>query len=381
MVRLHDAAHLEDGQVHCDYEAADERVAAIDDTDVERLVDRFGTVIDAAPVAICAVDDDGVVRLWNPAAERTFGYDTSAILGQPFEVVWADDDQTASLSACLERLRAGERLTDVETRHHRPDGSLLDTRVWAAPLGNEATHTGGATFVVTDVTERQARQQRLAVLNRVLRHNVRNELNVAIGHLDRLAERLPDDDPSLQVVHERLDAILELSDTARRIEQVADFDRSDTVSFDLATVVGDCVDSLRREAPDAEVTATLPDSAPVVAHELLPYAFENVLENAVEHNDAEAPAVSVDLLLSDGDADRVTVRIADDGPGLPPVERQVLQTAEETQLTHSTGLGLWLTNWIVRGSSGRIDVDSCDEGTTVALELPTPTGGHSSTTT
>ena len=72
------------------------------------------------------------------------------------------------------------------------------------------------------------------------------------------------------------------------------------------------------------------------------------------------------------DADRLVVRIVDDGPGLPPVERQVLRTAEETPLAHSTGLGLWLTNWIVRASSGRIDVVSDDAGTTVVIELPTP---------
>jgi|GEM_PF-1954926 len=349
-------------------------------TAVEQLVDRFGTIIDAAPVAICAIDDDGTVQLWNPAAERTLGYDKSSILGRPFEVLWAESETT--LSTCLERLRAGERLSGIDTRHHRPDGSLLDTRTWAAPLGDDAARMRGATFVILDVTERRGRQQRLSVLNRVLRHNIRNELNVATGHLDRLAKQVPDDERSLHIVRERLDAILELSDTAHRIEQVADTDHDDTVSFDLVTVLGDCLDRLRRDAPDADVTATLPDRAPVVGHELLPYAFENVLENAVQHNDAADPSVSIDVSLPDGEADRVTVRIADNGPGLPPVERQVLRTAAETQLTHSTGLGLWLTNWIVRGSSGRIDVDCTAGGTTVVVELPAATPAtHSSTTT
>ncbi|WP_435068699.1 PAS domain S-box protein [Haloplanus sp. C73] len=343
---------------------------------IEGLVNRFGTVIDAAPVAICAVDADGVVQLWNPAAERTLGYDQSVILGRPFETTWADDDETISLSACLERIRAGERLTGIETRHHRPDGSLLDTQVWAAPLDDD---TQNAMFVVVDVTERHARQERLSVLNRVLRHNIRNDLNVAIGHLDRLAEQLPADDPSLRLVRERLDSILELSDTARRIERVADADRTDAISFDLATVLADCIDRLRQDVPAAEVCATLPDRLAVVGHELLPYAFENVLENAVEHNDAAEPTVSVEL-TQPPDGDRAAVRITDNGPGLPPVERQVLQTTEETQLTHSTGLGLWLTNWIVRKSSGRVDVDCSASGTTVVIELPTETG-HSSTTT
>jgi PAS domain S-box-containing protein len=335
---------------------------------VERLVDRFGTVIDAAPVAICAVDTDGVVQLWNPAAERTFGRDQSSMLGRPFATVWADESDTITLETCLDRLQDSERIAGAEAQHRRPDGSLLDTRVWAAPLGDD--RSVGATFVVLDVTEQRGRRQRLAVLNRVLRHNIRNDVNVAAGHLDRLAERLPDDDPNLRIVRDRLDGIVELSDTARRIERVADTDRTDTVPFDLVDVLTDCTERLRRTAPEADIHVTLPDRAVVVGHELLPHAFENVLENAVEHNDAEHPHVAVDLMPPPTEEGRFQVRIADDGPGLPPVERQVLRTAEETQLTLSTGLGLWVTNWIVRGSSGRIDVDCGDGGTTVVVELP-----------
>jgi len=334
---------------------------------VEGLVDRFSTVVDAAPVAICAVDVDAEVQLWNPAAERTFGRDRSSMLGRPFRTVWADVEGRITLETCLDRLRDGERIVAAEAKHRRPDGSLLDTQVWAAPL--EDDRVGGATFLVLDVTERRGRRQRLAVLNRVLRHNVRNDVNVAAGHLDRLAERLPDDDPSLRIVRDRLDGIVELSDKARRIERVADAERTDTETFDLVDVLTDCTERLRRTAPGAGVSVTLPDRALVVGHELLPHALDNVLENAVEHN-ADRPQVTVAVASPATVDDRVKVRIADDGPGLPPVERRVLRTAEETQLTHSTGLGLWLTNWIVRASSGRIDVDSGDDGTTVVIELP-----------
>ena len=336
---------------------------------VEGLVDRFATVVDAAPVAICAVDGDGVVQLWNPAAERTFDRDRSSMIGRPFAAVWADDEGAITLAECLGRLRDGEAIVGAEATLRRPDGSLLDAQVWAAPLDED--RIDGATFLVHDVTERRGRRQRLAVLNRVLRHNIRNEVNVAAGHLDRLATHVPDDDPSLGVVRDRLDAIVDLGDTARRIERVADDDRTETVTFDLVDVLTDRIERLRREAP-AAVSVTLPDRAPAVGHELLPNAFDNVLGNAVEHNDAARPNVAVDVTTPTTDEGRVSVRIADDGPGLPPVERRVLRTVGETQLTHSTGLGLWLTNWIVRASSGRIDVASDDAGTTVVIELPTP---------
>jgi signal transduction histidine kinase len=288
------------------------------------------------------------------------------MLGRPFGTVWADDG-TTTFGECLDRLDDGERTVDEATRHRRPDGSLLDTRLWAAPLD---AGDAGAAFVVLDVTERRGRRQRLSVLNRVLRHNVRTDVNVARGHLDRLADRLPDDDPSLRTVHQRLDAILELSDTAHRIERVSEADRTDAVTLDLADVLTERVARLRRRYPESRVRATLPGRTPVVANGLLPYAVDNVLENAVQHNDAPTPRVDVSLAGPAFDGDRATMRISDDGPGLPPIERQVLRSATESQLVHSTGLGLWLTNWIVRVSSGRIDVDCSGDGTTVVIELP-----------
>ena len=338
---------------------------------VEDLVERFSTVIDAAPVAICAVDEEGRIQLWNPVAEDVFGIERAEAMGRSFAVAWAEEVDTDGFESYLTRLLDGERIVGETARHRHPDGALVDTRVWAAPLHGEGPD--GAAFVVLDVTAQRGRRQRLAVLNRVLRHNVRNDVNVLQGHVELLAERLPDGDDevtrSLQVVRQRLDDIVDLSETARRIERVADADRAETVRLDLATVLTERVDRLCRTYPACEVSASVPDHAPVRCHELLPYALDNVLENAVEHADSATPHITVDLSASP-DTDRVAVRVADDGPGLPAVERQVLETAEETQLTHSVGLGLWLTNWIVRGSSGRIDVDSTADGTAVVVELP-----------
>ncbi|MFD1634323.1 DUF7551 domain-containing protein [Haloplanus ruber] len=352
-----------------DRELDGEEQVAVLTAAVEDLVDRFSTVIDAAPVAICAVDERGCVQLWNPAAERTFGRERAAVLGRSFGVTWADRPDGDGFDALLDRLRRGARIAGEDAHHRRPDGSLLDTRIWAAPLRRE---DGGAAFVVLDVTDRRGRRQRLGVLNRVLRHNLRNDVNVVQGHVDQLATHVDDEAArrSLDVARRRLDDLVELSDEARLIARVADADRTEATRLDLAAVTRERLAELRRTFPDCEIRATLPDVAPVSAHELLSHAVDNVLENAVEHNETPVPRVCVDLSTADA-GERVVLRIVDDGPGLPPVERRVLEAGAETQLTHSTGLGLWLTNWIVRVSSGRVDVDTGDDGTTVVVELPT----------
>jgi len=96
------------------------------------LLDRFLSVVEVAPVAIVVVDPDGTVQLWNDSAERLFGWPESDVLGRRF--VSSESEASDALGSSLTRLRDGERLTGVETRHPHRDGSQLDVRFWAAPL-------------------------------------------------------------------------------------------------------------------------------------------------------------------------------------------------------------------------------------------------------
>ncbi|RKD98408.1 PAS domain S-box protein [Halopiger aswanensis] len=339
-------------------------------TAVESLFDRFATVVDAAPAAIFAVEPDGSIRLWNDGATRTFGWDESEIIDRSYPRTLAESpDETA---AFLERLREGEHLAGIETRHRHRDGSVRDVRLWAAPLGNRGNEFEfeGATFVVSDITEQKQREQRLAVLNRVLRHNIRNDVTLIQGHLEMLAADLEAETEHVDVIDARLDNIVELSEAARRIEQLQG-DGTDLATIELTDLLRERLDRLQTEHPEADISVQLPGSVAVGAHELLPYAFDNVLENAIEHNTAATPRIDVTVTTASGPHRRtVTVRIADNGPGLPEAEREVLTADAETPLTHSSGMGLWLVRWIVRSSNGTVAVDPGRfDGTCVSIRL------------
>jgi signal transduction histidine kinase len=274
----------------------------------------------------------------------------------------------------LDRLHAGEQVHGVETRYTHRDGSLLDVRVSAAPLCSQGSGFDGGVFVVDDITAQRQRAQRLAVLDRVLRHNIRNEVGVVQGHLEVLVDDLSGHDEHVTVMHERLSNIVELSDAARHLERLRGEGRSDLTTVDVGAVVRDQVDRLRTVHPHADVRASVPQSAPAVAHELFPSAVENVLENAVEHNDSDTPRVDVTVDVFDAnERRRVRTSVVDDGPGLSAMEREVLASATETPLTHSDGIGLWLTRWIVRSSHGTLSVSAGHlGGTRVDLSVRVP---------
>ncbi|ELZ43241.1 pas domain s-box [Halorubrum saccharovorum DSM 1137] len=330
------------------------------------LVDRFTSVVEVAPVAIVVVDPDGTVQLWNDGAERLFGWSESDALGH--RLLSSESDASDAFVSSLSRLADGERLTGIEARHPHRDGSLIDIRFWAAPLHDRDGEFTGATYVATDIGERKRREQRLTVLNRVLRHNIRNDVNVVTGHLEALAADRPDDDPHVEAMERRLSSIVDLSDAARHLERLDGPEaEASRTAYDLSSLVAERADDLRTVRRPVDLTVRTPDEVEVTAHELLPYALDNLLENAVEHNESASPRVRVTVRES---GDRASVTVADDGPGLPSHEREVLTRSEETQLTHSTGLGLWLVRWIVRASGGEFRVEDSDfDGTAVTVIL------------
>jgi signal transduction histidine kinase len=158
-------------------------------------------------------------------------------------------------------------------------------------------------------------------------------------------------------MNERLSNIVRLSDAARQLELLRGEGQSDLAPVDVGAVAREQAARLRVVYPAADVTVSGRESVSAVAHELCPQAVENVLENAVEHNDSDAPRVDVSVAVTDSsDGERVVLSVADDGPGLSAMEREVLASETETPLTHSSGVGLWLTRWIVRSSYGTLSV-------------------------
>jgi len=138
--------------------------------------------------------------------------------------------------------------------------------------------------------------------------------------------------------------------------------------------VTDCVErtcqEFRQSYPDAEITIQTPESMLVFADKTLEAAISEVIENAIEHNDNDDPSVAI--IVSDTEEDRgwIEITISDDGPGIPEEEREVLTEGEETALHHGSGLGLWLTNWIVGKFGGEVAFDDYHtNGGAVTLRL------------
>lgn len=235
--------------------------------------------------------------------------------------------------------------------------------MFADLIGTLLGHAFEQERYTTELTERK---QLIDVLCRVLRHNLRNDLNVVRGHLEVFQEQSAgDNDATPDTLVTTIDELVELSEKTRPLSKLAS-ESFDRYELDLAERIRELSAEVEERYPDASVAVETEGEAEIRAAPQVETALEELLVNAAKHAGA-TPSISVSLTRT---SDALQIQVADDGPGLPDNERAILQTGRETPLEHGTGLGLWVVYWVVTRHEGSIDVTVSETGTTVTLTLP-----------
>jgi PAS domain S-box-containing protein len=338
----------------------------------ERSRNRLEAIFETSPVALVAIDDDGTVRAWSSGAERLFGWTTAEIRGRQYPLV--PEDRTDEFQRHKAWVDAGNVIEGVETKRQRRDGALVDVTVWSAPITDAVDDSvSGHMVALADVTDRRQREQQLAVLERVLRHDIRNTVNVIEGNGAVLTEQL---DGELGTAAGRIvDRARQLGRLSEKAREVTDVLRSSSAdrTVDAVSVLDRERRQLEAEHPDCQFVTDSPEVAPVAGDERLAIAVREVLENAVEHGYHQTPAgidpeVRVRITV---ETDHVVLTVADTGPGIPERERRPLSDGTETALQHGSGIGLWAVFWLVRSLGGEVTVtDREPQGAVVTMRLP-----------
>lgn len=230
--------------------------------------------------------------------------------------------------------------------------------------GQDDSRPVARTLVLRDVTDRETREQRLSVLNRVLRHNVRNKLDVILARADLVA-----DDELRQGIRESATDLLALSNKARDAEAMMMDSNESPEQVDVPAVVRSVAEEFRTDTPDADISVICPDELTMASHQsILEQILAELVENALTHTDEDKP--SVEITVSSTTAEAVELSVADNGPGIPEREQQILAGGTETQLEHGQGIGLWFVNWAVRQLGGDLSFAENDpKGSVVTVRL------------
>lgn len=270
-------------------------------------------------------------------------------------------------------------LSDVYLPQMIQEPGLL-AQLQAVKGGVEVLLTAGVILVLTTRSRQaiEAQNDRLDtlraernLLHRVFRHNIRQDINIIMGYSDMIREHIDDEE-----LHGYCEKVIDrVADIERYQEKIVHIERlleppTTLQRIDLAEKINDS-SYLRtlKDSDELDVTTDLPETAPVITTPFIDLAFKEVLENAVEHNTADNPAVSISI--EENSNGLVDLIVEDNGPGISEYERRSIESMQEEDLSHSSGLGLWLAKLACTVSGGRLDIPGQnDGGGKVIMQLP-----------
>ena len=337
--------------------------------------DRFRHLVEHVQDAVVEfefVGGDPVVRGINPAFVDVFGYERNDIVGAPLNEyvvpAWLEDEA----SGLDDRTSAG-KVNYRRVRRETADG-IREFLYRGIPFETEDGRVCGFA-IYTDLTADKRNRSQVDVLNRVLRHNLRNTLTLVAGSLEGLLEGVETDelDPETRQLVENtrvgLEELRTLSREASELYRTVELSVPDDAHVDCVPLIRSVAGQFGREYPDAVISLDLPETLSVAATDRLEVALTSLVENAIEHNDGDVARVWIE---ADVDTEKwCCITVADDGPGIPPVERNVVTGETEiSDLDHGSGLGLWLVKWTVESFGGEIHFeDRSGGGSRVRLQL------------
>jgi PAS domain S-box-containing protein len=341
-----------------------------------------GQLLDVAPVTrelgreaiftemddqVVIVDDERRIVDVNEAATALFDGDQDTLLGRSLP---------RALPALAETVPAPGERTQTETALEH-DGGVRYYDVRVIPLYRAYGVVSGHLISLRDITDRRQREQRLDVLNRLLRHDIRNEMNVVKGNADLLRDTADADERErLSRIISTVDDIVDRSNKIGRVTEALETEQHSPTP--LRELLESVVSDARDRNPDAAITLTCEETIWIQGGPSVRIALEELVENAVEHRATADDPLEVEITATRTDGTPgVRVAVHDNGPGIADHEREVIRSGTETPLKHGSGVGLWLVNWIVRNLGGRMSLPETDgPGTTVELQLPAAEPAH-----
>ena len=341
----------------------------------KRTQDRFGGLFDALtdPVAELVVPDgaepsDAELQRSNETFDEQFDESRVGVATGTVGDLSVPDDVADHLVGAARRAQSSEEGGRAELTL-QVSGQRRHFVVRDVPY--EIDDTVHSFVIFTEVTALKRRETQTAVLTRILRHNLRNEISVVSGFVDQVERNAGSEDvrSAAERIQEAADHLISLSETSGVIQDILEDDTERHQPLDLGSAIDKAVSQTLSRNPDATVKLDTDAAGTIDATEYLEHAIKELVDNAVTHNPRDDPTVRVSV---DHDDEATTVVVGDNGPPIPEVEWNVVTDQQEiTQLTHGSGIGLWLVRWVVDANGGSLNLlKNDDEGTKVAVTLP-----------
>ncbi|AKH98240.1 signal-transducing histidine kinase [Halanaeroarchaeum sulfurireducens] len=332
--------------------------------ETEQARKKLRQIIDLVPDLIFAKNQGGEYLIANEATAEAYGLSPEEVEGRnESEVIPSVEDSEGFREDDLAVIESGESKFIPDEEITTADGETRILQTTKIPYDVPGSDEDAVLGYSRDVTELKRYEQtletqrdNLQVLNQVVRHDIRNKLQLVSAYAQMCQEQLEDgSEENVENVLEATRDAIDITETARDVTEVMLQSEVDRSPVGLRNVLEEEIDDIRSGFDTVRITVegSIPD-VDVIADDMLESMFRNLLHNAVQHNDKDVPEIAVSARLTN---DHVVVRIADNGPGIPDGQKELIFQEGKVGIdSDGTGLGLYLVDTLVDRYGGDVRV-------------------------
>lgn len=325
---------------------------------------RLDFLVRSSNDAITGTDINREITLWNPAAEKLYGYTEEEVLGQSIDLI-VPKERKKEVLKMFKDLANGKLVSDFATKRMRKDGTIFDVAITISPIKNDFGQVIGFSTITRDITEHKKIEDLKAEFLSTAAHELRTPLTtlklISESHL-RKYKKLGKD----QIKLSELNLInTELSKLNLLINDLLDDSRIETgklymrfAPVDLNRLIQTVVRKMKVINKNHNILYKKSKEISIIGDVS---RIEQVLVNLISNAAKYSPIFSTITLRSEKLNDKIKVSVIDEGQGIP-IEKQKLIFDRFYQVKEKSnkgfGLGLYISKEIVNAHKGKMWVES-----------------------
>lgn len=354
--------------------------------DSSKRLGELAAIVESSDDVIVSKDLNGIIRSWNAAAIRVFGYSADEIIGTSI-LNLIPENLHSDEKTIMENIRAGRRVEHFETVRRTKSGRLIDVSLTISPIKDEHGRVIGASKILRDISTRKRLEQALLQAEKIaatgrmaatIAHEINNPLE-AVMNLVYLIRPMIADPEGISYFQSIETELGRVSHIARQtLGYYREHAAASSASIEEIMLHAITIYEPRCTATGIEITTTLNSSRKIVLRrgEMMQVVSNLMMNSIYAMQGGGVLSISVEDAV--GSPDGIVLTIQDNGIGIAESDLpRVFEAFFTTRSTVGTGIGLFVAKQFVEGHGGRIELESRqsgkDHGTTVRVFLPVST--------
>jgi PAS domain S-box-containing protein len=354
--------------------------------DSSKRLGELAAIVESSEDVILSKDLNGIIRSWNAAATRLFGYSAEEMIGASiFKLIpegLQSDEKTIT-----ENIRAGRRVEHFETVRRTKSGQLIDVALTISPMRDEHGRVIGASKILRDISTRKRLEnallqaEKIAATGRMaatIAHEINNPLEAVMNLMYLLRPMIAD--PAgisyFQSVETELGRVSHIAKQA--LGYYREHAAASSASIGEIVLQAITIYEPRCTASGVEIKKAINSSRKIMLRrgEMM-QVVSNVMMNSIYAMQGGG-VLSISVEDAVGSPDGIVLTVQDNGVGIAESDMpRVFEAFFTTRSTVGTGIGLFVAKQFVEGHGGQIEVESRrggeNRGTTVRIFLPVAT--------